>query len=72
MIDLLTFPTNLSSSLNCVRVRVEFIPICRKWGSMCELKHNLMSSAIGLPDTCCDGVATSRVDTPGIGIDSVQ
>ena len=34
---------------------------------MNELKYNLMSSAIGLPDTGSDGVASSRVDAPGKG-----
>ena len=37
---------------------------------MYELKYNLMSSAIGLPDTGGDGVASSRVDAPGRGIKS--
>ena len=44
------------------------MPTCKKVGSMYELKHvNLMSSAIGLPDTGCDVVA-SRVDAPDMGI----
>ena len=31
-----------------------------------EQKYNLMSSVIGLPDTGCDGVASPRIETPGI------
>ena len=35
---------------------------------MYELKYNLVSSTIGLSNTHCDGVTSSRVDAPGMAL----